>query len=167
LTISCFAAGQSRITDQYAAVEFADATDNPTVEIVFASQRTDTDPCKRFVEEPLTSLTVDTRPVDRSGQVELDVNDLPENCAAEVFSDVPTLFVACDAPPCGYCYDWPGAQFCHSPLYFEEYWLERYGYESCCQLCSSACNFFGGALFLPATLVMQPPSNCELTPPPY
>jgi hypothetical protein len=69
---------------------------------------------------------------------------------------------------------WPGAQFCHRPLYFEEPCLERCGQkycccgrECCCQSAVSAAHFFGTAILLPVEFMCQCPGDCVCTPPAF
>ena len=69
-----------------------------------------------------------------------------------------------DWSPNGYC--WQSPAFCHSPLYFEQPNLERYGnsHGNLVSPALSASYFFGEVATLPARVIWQPPwsKSCTL-----
>jgi hypothetical protein len=125
--------------------------------------------CKTIVDAPLCALTVDIRPIERPGQVDLS-EARPVDCGSYALGDAPTLFLCADASPAGSncwhaCMGW---QFCHRPLYFEERCLERYGCQSCCcQPVASALHFYGSAVLLPVSMWRQCPCRCSVCTPCY
>ena len=53
---------------------------------------------------------------------------------------------------------------CHRPLYFEEIYLERHGYNfGCAQPLVSAAHFFGRIPVLPYMMVVDRPCDCIYT----
>lgn len=125
------------------------------------------DDCTPVTDLPLRELTVDTQPESQIAQQRLKPNSAPTICAAPILSNSRTVELgtspseACTWPL------WPGAQFCHRPLYFEEPCLERCGYVRCCQPVVSTANFFCNAALLPLKMYRQPCCSCEATPPAF
>ena len=159
------AAGELVAQDSILALAAADAPAGPSL-VAFADEQPGSDECKTFEVVPLQMLTVDTRPVDQPGPVEL-TDDRPTDCASYKYRDSPTVFLGGQGGACGVDLwpVWPAAQFCHRPLYFEDVCVERYGCTRCCQPAASACHFFGSALLLPIQLCLEPPTTCVATPP--
>ena len=122
--------------------------------------------CTPLVDAPLSQLTVDIQPSSQTGQTTIDVNRTPRVCAAPVLSNVATVYLGTSR--CDQCQwpIWPGAQFCHRPLYFEEPCLERCGYVRSCQPTKSAAHFFCNAAVLPISMWRQC-GTCECTPPAF
>jgi hypothetical protein len=121
------------------------------------------DECKPLIDDPQSILSVEIFPIDRPGQTDLKPNELPPDCPAPVLAGVPTIFMV-SVTACGWP-EWPGAQFCHRPLYFEERCLERCGQKQCCcQPAASAAHFFGTAILLPVEFCCQCPGDCVCTP---
>jgi hypothetical protein len=59
---------------------------------------------------------------------------------------------------------WAAPGLCHRPLYFEEEWLERYGYSyGIAQPAASAVNLGGRVIALPALIIAAPPHECIYT----
>jgi len=125
--------------------------------------------CQPFELEPLSSLGVDTEPVDRPGQIEL-TGDRPEDCFSYAVGELPTIYVGWGAGPqqCDFLQACCGWQFCHRPLYFEERCLERYGCRTCCcQPGASAIHFYSTALLLPIKMIQQPCCRASVRTPCY
>jgi hypothetical protein len=113
-------------------------------------------------------LTVDIRPVDREVQIQMNPQSLPPEYPAPVLAGASAIYLGFQpASDCKWPV-WPGAQFCHHPLYFEERCIERHGYTSCCcQPAASAAHFFGTALLLPIKMCGQCPGRGVCTPPAF
>jgi hypothetical protein len=63
-----------------------------------------------------------------------------------------------------YQYWWEAPALCHSPLYYEEINVERYGYShGLGQPAFSAAHFFGSTVALPYLLAATPPGECVYT----
>ncbi|MCL4207029.1 MAG: hypothetical protein KJ000_31485 [Pirellulaceae bacterium] len=92
--------------------------------------------------------------------------DLPENAAAERFA---LLGSERHGPGTNrdwtmFQYWWQAPDLCHSPLYYEEINLERYGYShGILQPAFSAAHFFGVTLSMPYLMTASPPSDCQYT----
>jgi hypothetical protein len=124
--------------------------------------------CQPLVDDPQAVLTVDIYPINRPGQTDLDLNSLPEECPAPVLAGAGPIYLGFQPMSGSNWPVWPGAQFCHHPLYFEEPCLERYGCTSCCcQPAASAAHFFGSVLLLPIKMCAQCPGRCVCTPPAF
>ena len=101
---------------------------------------------------PIQSLTVNIRPPS---------GDLPENTAAAMFAQRPTIVV----PPAPYVSQrpytgWPRISgVCYHPLYFEEADAERYGITRPLQPLCSFVHFFGTIPFLPLKVAVHPPQQ--------
>jgi hypothetical protein len=103
------------------------------------------------------------------GEVQLPVADearMPRDLAAEKFGAEPhLLYLPGISRPWGMMMrTWEAPGFCHRPLYFEEEWLERYGYSyGIVQPAASAVNLGGRVLALPALMIAAPPHECVYT----
>jgi hypothetical protein len=120
------------------------------------------------VNEPAHRLTVDVTPRDSEIPITLDPLR-PTDSAKARFAGEPSIFIEgslrdCDLVSSGLLQP---AQFCHSPLYFDDDPLERYGCcHAHCQVGASAFHFFGGVLALPIKMYAQPHRSLVLTPNP-
>ncbi|QGQ26719.1 hypothetical protein F1728_30390 [Gimesia benthica] len=115
----------------------------------------------RLVElglKPLTSLTLNTKP---------PTGDLPTNTAAEHLADIPAEKVTMGTTRDWQLMnkDWVAAAVPHNPLYFEEPYLERYGYNygPAIQPFISAGRFFGRIPALPYMIGAYPLYECQYT----
>ncbi len=113
----------------------------------------------RLVElglKPLTSLTLNTKP---------PTGDLPANTAAQHLSDIPAENVTMGTTRDWQLMtkDWVAAAVPHNPLYFEEPYLERYGYNygPAVQPFISAGRFFGRIPALPYMIGAYPLYECQ------
>jgi hypothetical protein len=105
------------------------------------------------VELPsIRSLTVDIRP---------PAGDLPENTAATMFAQKPTIVVppAQPAPEFKYTGFPRVSGICYHPLYFEEEAAERYGITRPLQPLYSFVHFFGTVPLLPIKMAVHPPQQ--------
>ncbi|HWC88892.1 MAG TPA: hypothetical protein VG433_04535 [Pirellulales bacterium] len=105
------------------------------------------------VELPsIRSLTVDIRP---------PAGDLPENTAATMFAQKPTIIVppAQPAPEFKYTGFPRVSGICYHPLYFEEEAAERYGITRPLQPLCSFVHFFGTVPLLPLKMAVHPPQQ--------
>lgn len=58
-------------------------------------------------------------------------------------------------------FNWAAPDFCHRPLYFEEVYLERYGYPfGVAQPAVSSAQFVGRSVALPCLMVVRQPWEC-------
>ncbi|QDT26482.1 hypothetical protein Enr10x_17860 [Gimesia panareensis] len=115
----------------------------------------------RLVElglKPLTSLTLNTKP---------PTGDLPTNTAAEHLGEIPAEKVTMGTTRDWQLVtkDWVAAAVPHNPLYFEEPYLERYGYNygAAIQPFISAGRFFGRIPALPYMIGAYPLYECQYT----
>ena len=122
--------------------------------------------CQPLIEDaPISMATVDISPRDLDGQL-VPEEDLPTDCSK--YYDVPVIYSPLDLHPAthmGLLRCWPGAQFCHCPIYLEDRCLERCGVShGCLQPTISAFRFFGGVLLLPLEMCRTPPCSYVSTP---
>jgi len=92
--------------------------------------------------------------------------ELPENAAAERFALAGSVRhgPGTNRDWTMYQYWWQAPALCHSPLYYEEINLERYGYShGALQPAFSAAHFFGVTLSMPYLMTAEPPQDCQYT----
>ena len=122
---------------------------------------------KLLVDVPISQLTVDIRPRDPEDDGHIVPEEtLPEDCNR--YLRIPAMYsssVLLMARDRGLLRGWPGAQFCHRPLYFEDACLERSGVcHGCLQPSISGINFYGTALLLPVKMWHTPPHSYVRSP---
>lgn len=102
-------------------------------------------------QRPLNEISIDIRPV----------GEAPENAAADDH-----YLGATEAEPNARgwnetLYFWQASNLVHQPLYFEQAYVERYGYNyGCLQPLASGVQFFGTVPLLPAKMAVRPPRDC-------
>jgi hypothetical protein len=108
--------------------------------------------------KPIRGVRTDAHP--------LSEDNLPDDAAAEHFARLgsvrhgPGTNRDWDMVP----YWWNAPALCHSPLYYEEINLERYGYShGLLQPAFSAAHFFGVTLSMPYLMTASPPRDCQYT----
>jgi len=105
-------------------------------------------------QRPLSALSIDIRPV----------GEAPPNAAAEVH-----YLGAPEVEPEGRgwgetLYFWQASNMAHRPLYFEQAYVERYGYNyGCLQPIASGVQFFGTVAVLPVKCAVRRPNECDWT----
>lgn len=107
-----------------------------------------------IIRKPLRSLNVDIAPR----------GDVPPDSAAAVFADVPPL--SANEPRFGHetLFFWQATNLCHRPLYFEQRYVERYGYSfGRAQPLVSGTQFFATVPLLPLKVLCDPPCECNYT----
>jgi hypothetical protein len=92
--------------------------------------------------------------------------DFPDNAAAEHFARLGSVRhgPGTNRDWTMVPYWWQAPALCHSPLYYEETNLERYGYShGILQPAFSAAHFFGVTLSMPYLMTASPPRDCQYT----
>lgn len=125
--------------------------DEPTVQVDVSKPK---EAPKPPPQKPLSELSIDIHPAGTS----------PENAAAEDHYLAPT-----EAEPTGRgwndtLYFWQASNMAHNPLYFEQAYVERYGYNyRCLQPVVSGVQFCGDFALWPAKMVVRRPGECVWT----
>jgi hypothetical protein len=122
--------------------------------------------CPAFDNRPLTSLTVDTRPMDSNGNLVAD-EELPLNCMPMPATEVASIFPSSGSFDCT-CRDvLQLARFWHPQLFFEDPLLERYGTDYVCPSFHALGEFTCDLVLLPARLLVNKRHPCVKTPTPH
>jgi hypothetical protein len=94
--------------------------------------------------KPMDALTVDVRP---------SAGAMPDDVAAKLFGAEPTISGNRDRGFGGTLYFWEASNLAHRPLYFEQAYVERYGYNyRCLQPVVSGVEFYTDFALLPVTM---------------
>lgn len=105
-------------------------------------------------QKPLSELSIDIRPTGAS----------PANAAAEDHYLAPTEVEPNERGWNETVYFWQASNMAHQPLYFEQAYVERYGYNyRCLQPVVSGIQFCGDFATLPAKMVVRRPGECVWT----
>jgi hypothetical protein len=118
-----------------------------------------------------SEITSQLRPLHA---VQLDIRvakgRLPDDRSTEMTGALDTVYYTAGADPADFEHPMFIAppDFCHRPLYFEEFGLERYGEShGILQPAVSAGRFFGNFPMLPYRLIAEPACGCVCTVGPY
>lgn len=126
-------------------------TDEPTVQV---EDRKPTNTPKPPPQKPLSELSIDIRPAGES----------PANAAAEDHYLAPMETDPSDRGWEETLYFWQASNMVHNPLYFEQAYVERYGYNyGCLQPVVSGVEFCGDFAALPVKMVGRHPRDCVWT----
>jgi hypothetical protein len=128
-------------------------------------------PTKAPLVEPEPLVTPPARIVDLSvraiGELDADITlpgeiAPPEDLSAKAFADRGEVFYAPGPAADGLALaELPGG-FCHRPLYFEEYYLERHGRSfGALQPAVSAAHFFATVPAMPYLMTVNPSGRCS------
>lgn len=105
-------------------------------------------------QKPLSELSIDIRPTGAA----------PANAAAEDHYLAPAEVDPTDRGWNDTLYFWQASNMAHQPLYFEQAYVERYGYNyGCLQPIASGVQFCGDFALLPAKMIVRPPRDCVWT----
>ncbi len=130
------------------------------VDLVRAEESSEVDPCDEEAEDCRTAL--DKLFEDRLASVDLDIrvgghpgNDYPCECRLEGETYEPRRFSTTT-------FTWTAAGYCHKPLYFEDWMLERYGhsYGPLADPFLSGAHFFVTLPVLPYKMGTELPWEC-------
>ena len=102
-------------------------------------------------QQPRPGEALATKPIDDlTTNIDPTAGDLPEDVAAKIFDAEPTINGNRDRGFGETLYFWEASNLAHKPLYFEQAYVERYGYNyRCLQPVVSGVEFYTDVAVLP------------------